>query len=242
MRLTTWNLQGRARPDLSTVADVLRELGADVVLLQEIQRRQARELARLLGWAGVRWQLKHWPVVIPAEGLAILARDPLGAVEHRVLARPWAFWSSHRRIALAAGLPAEPGPVRVVSTHLGAGVGDAERARQAGLVVDVALGGHPSVIGGDLNTAPGSPVLDRLESAGHRDAWTTCRGDEPGATNWKPGPRDGAPTQRLDYVLVDPALEIVDATVPRFADLGFDRFGALSDHLPVTVTVDVAPR
>lgn len=240
MRLTTWNVQGRARPDLSAVAEVLTELGADVVLLQEVQRRQARALARLLGWDGVWWRFKHWPIVIPAEGLAILARDPLGTVEHRTLARRWAFWSSHRRIALAADLPAAPGPVRVVGTHLGAGVGDAERTRQAGVVVDLAVGSRPSVIGGDLNTAPGSPVLERLESAGHRDAWTSCRGDEPGATNWRAGPRDGAPTQRLDYVLVDVTLEIVDVTVPRFGEPGFGRFGPLSDHLPVTV--DVAPR
>lgn len=237
LRVTTWNLQGRARPDLAAVADVLGELGADVILLQEVQRRQARQLAGRLGWTGVAWRFKHWPVVLPAEGLAVLTRHRADAARARALARRWTWWSSHRRIAVAADLDGPLGPLRVVSTHLGAGVGDAERSRQAALVVDLAGTGLPSVIGGDLNADPRSAVLDRLGVAGHREAWTACRADAGAPTNWAPGPRDGAPTQRLDYLFVDPDLEILDVTVPRFGEPGFDRFGPISDHLPVTATL-----
>lgn len=237
MRITTWNLQGRERPDLAVVTTILGELRPDVVLLQEIQRRQARRLAARLGWSGVDWRLKHWPVVIPAEGLAVLGPAEPDGIEAVVLAHRWAFWSSKRRIALAADVTAAGTPVRVVDTHLGAGVGDDERARQAALVVRLATRATPSVIGGDLNTAPGSPVIEVLGAAGHVDAWVVCRGAEPGPTNWRSGPRHDAPVQRLDYLLVDPELEIVSVSVPTHGDPGFERFGSLSDHLPVTVTL-----
>lgn len=239
MRITTWNLQGRERPDLSVVVDILLELRPDVVLLQEVRRTQARRLARRLGWSGVAWRLKHWPLVIPAEGLAVLATDALEGVETMVLAHRWTFWSSRRRIAVAADVRAAGTTVRVVDTHLGAGVDDTERSRQAALVARFARAATPSVIGGDLNTAPRSAVIEALGVAGHVDAWAACRGDEPGPTNWQPGPRHDAPVQRLDYLFVDPELEIVEVSVPRHGDPGFERFGPLSDHLPVTVTLAV---
>lgn len=237
LRLTTWNLQGRERPDLAVVADVVRASGSDLVMLQEVQRRQARVLARHLGWSGVIWRLKHWPLVIPAEGLAVLTPEPVGHDVVRVLAARWAFWSSRRRIALTVDVPVDGAHLRVVNTHLGAGVGDAERSRQAATVAGLASGVTRSVIGGDLNTTPGSEVLRIFETAGHRDAWAAHRGPDPGPTNWRPGSRDAAPTQRLDYLLVSPGLEVVDATVPQHGTAGFERFGPLSDHLPVTATM-----
>lgn len=219
------------------VAGVLRELGTDVALLQEVQRRQAKALAGILGWGGVVWRLKHWPIVIPAEGLAMLSRAPVSGVEATVLARHWAVWSSHRRIAMAADVDGR----WVVNTHLGAGIDDGERGRQASVVVELAARGSSSaratVIGGDLNARPGSPVIDVFTSAGYRDTWVERRGDDPGFTNWRSGSRDGPPVQRLDHLLAAPGAEILDVQVPRFGDPGFDRFGALSDHLPVTVEI-----
>jgi endonuclease/exonuclease/phosphatase family metal-dependent hydrolase len=120
--------------------------------------------------------------------------------------------------------------VRVVSTHLGAGVGDDERARQAELVAAMAPGG---VVAGDLNTAPGSIVLARFAEAGFRDAWALLRPDEPGATNWLRGPRDEPPTQRLDYVLVGGGLTVVDVSLPDDPV----ELGRLSDHLPLNATL-----
>ena len=76
IRVTTWNLQGRARPDLGAVAEVLTELEPDVVLLQEVQRRQVERLSAALGWSSA-WRWKHWPMVYPAEGLALLSPHAL---------------------------------------------------------------------------------------------------------------------------------------------------------------------
>lgn len=233
IRLVTWNLQGRERPDLAAVAAVLTALDVDVAVLQEVQRGQARRLASALGWSAA-WRFKHWSIVVPPEGLAIVSRRSLVDVERLALAMPWSFWSWRRRIALAATLDG-PERVRVVNLHLGAGVTDAERSRQARRSMDV-VGDVPAVIAGDLNVTPGSVVLRVYEDAGFVDAWSSTAGDEPGFTNWRTGPRTAPPTQRLDYVYVDDALVPVDAWLPDDID-AVGRFGALSDHLPLAVTL-----
>lgn len=237
-RIVTWNLQGRERPDLDEVADVLAGWQPDVVALQEVQRGQARALARRLGWE-VAWRFKHWPVVVPPEGLALLSPTPLGEVRRAHLAARWQPWSWRRRIAVAATVDGPDGPVVLVNTHLGAGVGDDERVRQARRTIDL-LDGRPGCVVGDLNTAPGSPVLRCYADAGLRDGWDEARPGEACPTNWRPGPRDVPPTQRLDYVLVADGLAVGRAEVPGAGDPGFARFGALSDHLPLLV--ELAPR
>lgn len=233
LRVVTWNLQGRERPDLDAVTAAILRFDVDVALLQEVQRSQARSLARRLGWFH-EWRFKHWPVVVAAEGLAVLSPLPFAAVERQILAMPWSFWSWRRRIAVAATLP-DTG-IRVVDTHLGAGVGDAERTRQAQLTVEM-VGEGPGLVAGDLNTSPGSPVLRAYRDAGFEDAWSAVDGGH-GPTNWKPGPRDEPPTQRLDYVLVGGGVRVVDAWVPS-GDEAVERFGPLSDHVPLVVTLDV---
>jgi endonuclease/exonuclease/phosphatase family metal-dependent hydrolase len=224
-RVVTWNLQGRERPDLDAVEEVLRGVSADVVLLQEVQRRDLRELRQRLGWAG-RWTFKHWPVLAASEGLAVLSPHPMGQVSRVVLAERYRFWSWRRRVAMVVDVRG----VRAVNTHLGAGVGDAERTRQAALTIE--MGG--AMVAGDLNTSPGSSVLATYAAAGYADAWGLVHPDDHGATNWAPGPRDQPPTQRIDYVLVGGDLRVVGAELP--ADPV--PLGALSDHLPLVVDVE----
>ena len=230
VRLLTWNLRGRDRPDLGEVAGHVSGSGADVVVLQEVQRRQARVLAAALGWDLV-WRLKHWPVVIPAEGLAILAPARPWAEETVVLAGGWRLWSSHRRIALAATVATPEGPVRVVDVHLGAGVEEEERARQADLVT-----GLGEIVVGDLNARPGSATLGVFGAAGLSDAWAEA-GHGIGHTSWGGRSRSDPAVKRLDYVLLGGGWRALEASVPVHADADFARWGAVSDHLPVTVTV-----
>ncbi len=234
MRLTTWNLQGRERPDLDAVSDVLRAGAADVVVLQEVQRRQAAALADRLGVVAHVWRFKHWPVIVPPEGLAVLSSHPVADVRTTVLAARWSWWSHRRRIAIHARVQAPGGALDVVDVHLGAGVGDAERTQQA---ATVAASGA-DVVAGDMNARPGSTVLDTFVAVGLLDAWAAVRGDEPGLTNWRTGPRDGPPVQRLDHVFVGPQWRVTDASVPAYGDPGFECYGALSDHLPVTVDLE----
>src|SRR5262249_11115776 len=77
LTVATWNLHGSARPDLDQIAQRLDALRADVVALQEVRCRQARTLARTLGWETAHWSFKHWPFWNPPEGLAVLSPHPL---------------------------------------------------------------------------------------------------------------------------------------------------------------------
>jgi len=237
IRVLSWNLQGRARPDLDDVAAAIRERSPDVVALQEVQRSQAAGIAARLGWWST-WRFKHWSVVVPPEGLALLAPAPLAEVRRAHLAGTARLWSWRRRIALAGTLEGPAGRCTVVDVHLGAGVGDDERARQARRTAELVAG--PGCVVGDLNTKPGSVVLDAFAAVGLRDAWAEARPGERGATNWGPGPRDGAPTKRLDYALVTSDLEVRSVDVPTHGEPDFARWGALSDHLPLVV--ELAPR
>ncbi len=236
-RILTWNLQGRERPPLDAVAAVIDGFAPDVVALQEVQRSQARRLAHLLDWYAA-WRFKHWPVVVAPEGLAVLTPEPVTELRQVTLAAGPRFWSHRRRIAIAATVATPDGPLVVVDTHLGSGVEPEERVRQARASLDLLGGAHGCVVG-DLNTRPGSAVLEAYAAAGLRDAWADVHSDAPGPTNWGPGRRDGPPTKRIDFVLVTETLVVVDARVPTAGEPGFEGYGALSDHLPVLV--EVAP-
>ena len=80
--VTTWNLHGSAGPPIASVAARLRSIASDVVVLQEVQRRQAASLAEALGMQH-HWALKHYPwtplLKSKAEGLAILTPHTLSA-------------------------------------------------------------------------------------------------------------------------------------------------------------------
>lgn len=226
----TWNLQGSEGVDIAAVAAVIRQSSPDVVLLQEIQRRQCRRLARSVGMS-YGWRLKHlhwrtWP-----EGLALVSPHHLGGVR-RVLLRRSLLWTWRRRIAVLGRVDVGGG-VHVANVHLSPYDEDA-RLREAERVVAAAPG---AIIGGDCNDEPGGAAPQVFERAGWRDAWCAQHPDDAGgATNWTAGDRRGrSPTQRLDYVWLPPSLEAVAARVPVPAD-ALDDFARLSDHLPVVVS------
>lgn len=234
LTVVSWNAQGSQGMNVPAVADALARFDPDVVLVQEVQRRQLGALRSTGGWADARWRFKHWPVRIPAEGLGVLSRFPLVDVHVQALARALQFWSWRRRIALHVGVPRDGVTLRFVDVHLGAGVTPEERTRQARAVL--AHEPDATLIGGDLNAAPDSTVLETFAHAGRRDAERRRWADRPApATNWAPGPRTDPPTQRLDYLLVPDRVAVLDAEVP--AD--WRTWAAWSDHLPVVARLDL---
>ena len=76
---------------------------------------------------------------------------------------------------------------------------------------------HPVIIAGDLNSTPHNWVYRRL-SEGRQDAFAV------GGRGWGMTYHNRLPLFRIDFVLVDPAFEIVDAYVPK---------AWLSDHRPI---------
>jgi endonuclease/exonuclease/phosphatase family metal-dependent hydrolase len=229
LTVVTWNAQGSRGVNIALAADALAELAPDLVLLQEIQRRQLGALRVALSMIDARWRFKHWPVRVPAEGLGILARYPVDHAHSQVLAHGWAFWNWRRRVALHATLNIGDRVVRIADVHLGAGVGHDERTRQARVLLDHTRG--VDIVAGDLNAAPGSDEVDAFGVAGWTDAEFRSRNGDPRtpATNWGPGPRTAAPTQRLDYLLVRDTTEVLGAYVPD----DWERWAVLSDHMPV---------
>src|SRR6476660_4588603 len=102
LTVVTWNAQGSRGLNVALAAAALTELGPDLVLLQEIQRRQLGALRDAMAMTDACWRFKHWPVRVPAEGLGILSRHPVTVARPQALARRWRFWDWRRRIALHA--------------------------------------------------------------------------------------------------------------------------------------------
>jgi endonuclease/exonuclease/phosphatase family metal-dependent hydrolase len=247
LTVLSWNLKGSKGVDVRAVVDHVRALGADVVVLQEVQFCQARAIARSLGAASRSWGFKHWPVRTWPEGMAVIGvTQPAPARTHAITHRRMP-WSSRRRILQVATVrvDAESGTgtgtdVTLVNVHLSSGDAAVVRVLEADAVVRrITERRRPATVAGDLNDRPGSDVYLRFEEAGLRDVWAVLRPDEPGPTNWRawvPGtPRP--PTRRIDYVFVSDGLAPESVSAPRYGDPDFPPFAAISDHLPVTATV-----
>jgi endonuclease/exonuclease/phosphatase family metal-dependent hydrolase len=239
VRVLTWNVQGSCGVDTRAVAEVIRQVDADIVMVQEIQRRQTARLASAVGMPGPRWAFKHWAIVASAEGAAVLTPHRMVEARSFVLRRA-AFWSWRRRVALEAVVERGPQQFAVVNVHLSAHGEGARRRHEAGLIlVRSARFSLAPVIAGDLNDAPGGPAYEEFTAAGWTDAWRAVHGDDErvGATNWTAGQRLGRPpTQRLDYVLAPPGWLVESCTVP-VDGARLDEAAVLSDHLPVAATL-----
>jgi endonuclease/exonuclease/phosphatase family metal-dependent hydrolase len=232
VRIVTFNVKHGSvvdgRIDNRLLGRTCAGLGADVLALQEVDRRatrsgfadQVRLVARATGMtatfgeAARRGPLRRY-------GNVLLARGALSDVEVVGLPRPG---GGEFRVAVlarvelaAAGADGVAPPVlSVAATHLS--FRQAEGPAQLGAVVEL-LGRRPlpRVLLGDLNLTP-ELVEPALTGAGYQLAAT--------------GPTFPArtPRSRIDYVAVA-GLEVVTADAPELS---------LSDHRPVVA--EVAPR
>jgi len=222
--------------NLERVAALVRESGADVVLLQEVDRFTTRsgrtdqiaELARLTGhYAAFGKTLDYQG---GEYGIALLSRWPIAADSLvRLPVRPAqerAGGSYEPRGALHATVARPSGAVHVVNTHLDASGDDRYRRQEIATVLDLAgrlrEGGGLVVFGGDLNALPESAVLDSVRAAGWRDAWAGC-----GAGDGFTYPAH-APVRRIDYLILPAGLRCDSAAV-----LETDA----SDHRPVLLVL-----
>lgn len=237
--VVTWNLRGAARPDLAAVADHLRAWDADVVVLQEVRRRQAGDLATRLSMRH-HWALKHhrWTRLLPqfSEGLAILTPHSLDSVGSASLTPRVSRWSyRHRVVQWGLVQRDDHSGYRVYHVHLSphrAAAARLEQASEVRALID-RHGGAPAIVAGDLNDHGEPDIVARL---GLADAV----GNPPASTS----PADH-PVHRLDHVLVPVDAQVDDVDVPA----GGAEWAALSDHLPLTarfsqtwVVGDLVPR
>ncbi len=224
-RVLTWNILGSRQPKLDVISEVIAGYSPDAVALQEIQRRQARGLARRLGWR-VIWTRKHYPysplVWWRAEGLALLTAQSIGEMISVSISPGVSIWTYRHRVAMAATVTRDGDALRMVNTHLASHDAD-DRIAQARRVVSIVGARRPAVVAGDLNAVNEVEVIREFGAAELVD---------PGGDLSNPSI---APVRRLDYVLI-PETATVNA---RLTPDGGERWHELSDHLPVLVEFTV---
>lgn len=216
--------------DLTRTAAAIRDTGADVVGLQEVDvhwaarsefRDQARELADALGMRVFFAPIYDLDPLTPGAprrqyGVAILSRYPVLDTENHEITRlstqdpqptPRPMPGFAEAVVLVRGIP-----VHVYSTHLDYRADPSVRAMQ---VADtrriMARDRGPQVLLGDFNAEPDAPELAPL--------WTELTAAPAGATY----PAQ-APEKRIDYVTVSDDVTVRTASVPDTQ---------ASDHRPV---------
>jgi endonuclease/exonuclease/phosphatase family metal-dependent hydrolase len=207
--------------------------GPDVLLLQEVRQDglgdQAAEIADALGYPHRASVEGHRAAEDASEGLAILARRPLGATHDEVLPA-----SDPCRRVLVATVDG----ITVVCGHTVAVPEDVRRAQVEALV---ARGGEPLILGADLNDTP-EHVAPLLERSGLRDALdgdaapTWPMSDVTFREAWEleigRAPTFSLERRRLDYLL-SRGLRVLDAGVAELEALDGRH---ASDHALVWAT------
>ncbi len=260
LRILTWNLWWRFGPwerRQGAILDVLRQVDADVIGLQEVwQDDDADQLAQLADALG--YHAARSPDPSPhGFGNAVLSRWPIDEHDWRYL--PAADGPEHRTV-LHARIAAPFGPLAFFTTHLDHHLGrSALRCEQVARIAELVAerrndpeDGFPPVLCGDFNAAPDSDEIRRLVGLSappvadlvFHDAWAQV-GEGPGMTWDRDNPYCTDTTwsrQRIDYVLVGwPRPKPVGN--PRRAWLvGTDPIDGIvpSDHYGVAVELAVA--
>ncbi len=213
------------------ILEVLREVDADIVALQEADRRfgaRAQVIPRHLldehsGWkslsVGLRAASMGW------HGNALLVRKDMAVTGCGAIHLP----SLEPRGAVTAEVETRIGPLRVVGMHLD--LSGLWRRRQAAAIIDHVDGAGrngsgplPTVLMGDLNEW--RPSGGALDDFARRFAFAAT------------GPSFHArrPIGRLDRIMASPGLPIVDCGVHHSAAAR-----AASDHLPIWAVIGPVP-
>lgn len=225
-----------ARNNIQDVANLIRSAGADIVLLQEVDRGtnrsgkvdQLQALTEATGFSGTFGRSLDYDG--GRYGIAALARRGFIYSETmplRVTPTQERAGGSHEpRVALLGVAVSPMGRLQTVSTHLDASSTEEYRLQEIAGVLNIVRSRTsevtPLLLAGDLNSEPGSAVIRRIQEAGLRDAWAECgRGD--GLTY----PAD-RPVKRIDYVWLSGTLRCTAAEV-------LDT--QISDHRPLLVTL-----
>lgn len=229
--------------DIGATARLVVDLDADVVFLQEVTPR----------WADTLGRLASHEQLVPApgsQGLGILSRFPMSR------SRTWT--DRGRLVGQCVDVTLPTGTVGACHVHLESpswaiatsqSVSDRLRGLEANarrrrqqwtrLETEMRESHAPLVIAGDFNTLPSERLLldarRRWVDATRSRSWVGAAATWPQLAALSHRPpwlqgflAEGGPWFRIDYVLCDPALDVLDAT--RW-------LGGGSDHLPVRVTL-----
>lgn len=220
IRITSYNVRA-FKDDTEALAQIIRTLAPDVLLLQEAPRHplSGHRIAAFAARVGMTWSdgRRGW---MSTTLLTSLRLDVHDCVHRTMTVRRG---DEPRGYALATvALPGHD-PIRAASLHMSLRQLD----RVAGgkeFMTSLQGGESPVVIGGDLNETPG------------HDLWTmfgqTLHEVSPDAFTF---PASG-PSKRIDAIFASPSLPV---SVP---DVALDKalLARATDHLPITVDLDVS--
>lgn len=224
LRVVTYNIHhaegSDGRLDLDRIAGVLRELDADVVCLQEVDRNQPRTekldmpalFAETLGMEpayGVNYRFSGGDY-----GVLTLTRLPLLAQKNTPLANPEK--NPEPRGCLTVTVRWQDREVDIHNTHLG--LSPKERAAQVADILPLLRPETPTLLLGDLNEGPDAPAVARLREK-LADTFTGPKdeGSLPGAKK----------ARRIDFILASRHFQAVESVVHVT-----DTTRTASDHFP----------
>lgn len=225
--------------DLDRIARVIRSTHATVVGVEEVDRHfSARSdfmdepaiLADKLDMGYVFGANIDQPAATPGQpdsqfGTLILSRYPILASVHYLLPRSP---GKEQRGLLGAKVDVDGLPMWFYNTHLEA-YSKTDREAQAAAIKDlVHLDATPTILTGDMNVKPDSPVISTFDSF-LTDTWTVA-GEGDGYT-WP----STSLIDREDYIFGAPD------TVRALRDQTVDTDPNAADHLPVTAKVVIGP-
>lgn len=213
LRVMTLNIHSGYGPqgfDVARIARFIERWKVDVALLQEVDRLRAH--SRFVDMPALLAQETGMDVAFGVNvrqgargqyGVATLSRHPITSQRNTLLPNTGGL---QQRGVLRTDLDVSGTTVSVFNTHL-ENRSQALRLRQvAATRALVAATDHPALLGGDLNSAPGSPMM-RLARTYVRDAWFDG-GSGSGATVPAAHPR-----VRIDYLMYTPPLRVTRADV-----------------------------
>ena len=245
VRVLVYNIHAgkdaRGVDNLPGVIALIRETGADLVLLQEVDQGTRRSGAvdqpavlsvgsglhaafgSALDYDGGKYgvaTLSRWPITF--DTLYRLPVDP---------PQEGGGGSREPRGLLRADVMSPYGAITVFNTHIDASREDTWRQQEARVIVATVTTAQQSrplvLLGGDMNSTPESAVQEIVREPGLRDAFAEC-GRGTGLTY----PADSA-VKRIDYLYLSGGMRCARAVVP---------VTAVSDHRPLVVDVLIPRR
>jgi len=201
--VVTFNIhsgQQGQRTELARVGAEIKAWKADVVLLQEVDdhrrgsgnQHQAELLGEMTDMSWVYGGNQQRPDGGPI-GNAILSKYPV--VKSENIALPRAGGKQNRGL-LHVVLDVRGTEISFYATHFDHKSAGARVAQARAAVAQFAQDPRPKIMGGDLNSRPGSPPLRVLRSSGLGDAWAVGSGSGFSAPAHRP-------RFRIDFLLHD---------------------------------------
>lgn len=241
LRLMTYNIhhgEGTdGKLDLNRISGIISGSGADIVALQEVDKKlssrsmwqdQPAKLAQSLDM-NVEYAaaLERFSINLTGRGYygnALLSKYPIVYSEKHVMPR---IGTDEDRAFLHSVIDLGQKKLHVVVTHLG--LDPIERqAHIAQIIGFMNTLPSPKILMGDFNAEPDSPEL-AIASQSLRDT-VAMAGDPEQFTLEFREPPIGVPNVRIDYIFVSPDVEVLETYTPT---------SQASDHLPVVATVSI---